>query len=350
MNQICILRLSALGDCCHALSVVQYLRDKFPNSKVVWIIGKTEHQLFKGISEVDFVVIDKSKLFRSLCDCFFELRKFRFDVLLNMHASATANLISLSVRAKRKIGFDKERARDGQKWFCTESIRAIPNQHVAEGMMGFITQLNAETTSPKWQPLNLEPEEEQIRDHIDSERLTCLISPCSSQRYGDKYNRSWPSTNFIEIIRYLSEQKGVQTIITGGTSPIEKQYVDHFKSQELGKNVVNLMGRTTIRQMASLIKMSDFVISPDSGPAHIATIMNKPVIGLYAMSNPDRTGPYKSKELLVNRYPEALSKFLGKSVVDVKWGQKVKTPKAMALIQPADVMKKIDKLLATLVS
>ena len=66
------------------------------------------------------------------------------------------------------------------------------------------------------------------------------------------------------------------------------------------------------------------------------------------MSNPDRTGPYKSKELLVNRYPEALSKFLGKSVVDVKWGQKVKTPEAMSLIQPADVIKKIDKLLVML--
>ena len=348
MNQICILRLSALGDCCHALSVAQRLKDEFPNSKIVWIIGKTEHQLFKEIDEVEFVVIDKSKLFRSLWNCFVELRKFRFDVLLNLHASATANLISLCVRAKRKIGFDRERARDGQNWFCSESIKAIPNQHVAEGMMGFIAQLNIQATSPKWRPLALEPEEDQVRAHIDTERLTCLISPCSSQRYGDKYNRSWSSTNFIEIMRYLSKEKGVQTIITGGTSAIEMQYLDHFKSQDLGKNVVNLMGETTIRQMASLIKMSDFVISPDSGPAHIATIMNTPVIGLYAMGNPDRTGPYKSKELLVNRYPEALSKFLGKSVADVKWGQKVKTPEAMGLIQPADVMRKIDKLLVRL--
>ena len=348
MNQICVLRLSALGDCCHALSVVQHLRDEFPHSKVVWIIGKTEYQLFKGMNEVEFVVIDKSALLRSFWNCFIELPKFRFDVLLNLHASATANLISLCVRAKRKIGFDRERARDGQKWFCSESIKAIPNQHVAEGMMGFIAELNIQATSPKWRPLVLEPEEEQVREHIDPERLTCLISPCSSQRYGDKYNRSWSSTNFIEIMRYLSEEKGIQTIITGGTSAIEKQYLDHFKSQDLGKNVVNLMGETTIRQMASLIKMSDFVISPDSGPAHIATIMNKPVIGLYAMSNPDRTGPYKSKELLVNRYPEALSKFRGKSVVDVKWGQKVKTPEAMDLIQPADVIKKIDKLLVML--
>ena len=305
MNQICILRLSALGDCCHALSVAQRLKDEFPRSKIVWIIGKTEHQLFKGINGVEFVVIDKSKLLRSLWNCFIELRKSRFDVLLNLHASATANLISLCVRARRKIGFDRERARDGQRWFCSESIKGISNQHVAEGMMGFIEHLNIESTSPNWRPLTLEPEEDQVMEHIDTERLTCVISPCSSQRYGDKYNRSWSSTNFIEITKYLSDEKGIQTIITGGTSDIERQYFDIFKSQNFGKNVINLMGKTTIRQMASLIKMSDFVISPDSGPAHIATIMNKPVIGLYAMSNPDRTGPYKSKELLVNRYPEA---------------------------------------------
>ena len=127
MKQICILRLSALGDCCHALSVAQSLKDEFPNSKLVCIISKTEHQVFKGMSEIEFVVIDKSKLFYSLWNCFIRLRKFRFDVLLNLHASAAANLISLSVRAKRKIGFDKERARDGQNWFCSESIKAIPN-------------------------------------------------------------------------------------------------------------------------------------------------------------------------------------------------------------------------------
>ena len=149
-------------------------------------------------------------------------------------------------------------------------------------------------------------------------------------------------------MRYLSEEKGVQTIITGGTSEIEKQYRKTFNSHGLGENVVNLIGETTIREMASLIKMSDFIISPDSGPAHIATIMGKPVIGLYAMNNPDRTGPYQSMELVVNRYPEALSKFLEKSVTEVKWGQKVKSPEAMELVLPTDVIEKIDKLMVRL--
>ena len=134
------------------------------------------------------------------------LRKFRFDVLLNLHASAAANLISLSVRAKRKIGFDKERARDGQNWFCSESIKAIPNQHVAEGMMGFITQLNIQATSPKWRPLALEPEEDQVRAHIDTERLTCLISPCRQSEAlpgcQDPVCRRWPD----DMGRHLDER------------------------------------------------------------------------------------------------------------------------------------------------
>ena len=100
--------------------------------------------------------------------------------------------------------------------------------------------------------------------------------------------------------------------------------------------------------MAALIKISDFIISPDSGPAHIATIMGKPVIGLYAMSNPDRTGPYQSKDFIVDRYSEALFKFVKKSVAEVKWGQKVKSPEAMELIQPTDVIEKIDKLIEVL--
>ena len=337
-----------MGDCCHALSVVQRLKNEFPESQITWIIGKTEHQLFEGMSGIEFIVIDKSKLLGSLLKCFLKLRKRRFDVLLNLHASASANLASLCVRAKRKIGFDKKRARDGQKWFCNESIQAISNQHAAEGMMGFIKHLNIQDPLPRWQPLAIYPEENQMKRYIDEEKRTCLISPCSSQRYGDKYNRSWSQENFIEVIKYLSEKKGVQIIITGGTSKIEKQYRKTFNSQDFGENVVNLIGETTIREMASLIKMSDFIISPDSGPAHIATIMGKPVIGLYAMNNPDRTGPYQSRELVVNRYPEALSKFLEKSVTEVKWGQKVKSPEAMELVLPTDVIEKIDKLMVRL--
>ena len=65
---------------------------------------------------------------------------------------------------------------------------------------------------------------------------------------------------------------------------------------------------------AALIAAADLVICPDSGPAHMATALGTPVVGLYATSNPDRTGPYNSRKYTINRYPDAIRAYLGKSV------------------------------------
>ena len=343
LNQICLIRLSALGDCCHALAVVENIQRSSPKTKITWVIGKTEHQLFKDIKGVEFIVADKKKLFESFFKIKKELRGRYFDVLLNMHASMSANLISLAIKAKKKVGFDKDRARDLQNLFCNEYIQPIKNQHVVDGMLEFTKYLNLDSTA-KWTPLILEPEEGFARGYIHSNKVTCLISPCSSQRYGDQYNRSWSINNFAKLIKYLISLENLQVIMTGGNSPPEQLY-----SKELddlfGNSILNLIGKTSIREMAALIKHSDFIISPDSGPAHIATIMGKPVIGLYAMSNPKRSGPYNSDEWLINKYDQALKVFMDKSPTEVKFGQKIKQPEAMDLIETRDVIEKVERLI-----
>jgi len=270
----------------------------------------------------------------------------KFDVLLNMHASMSANLISTMISSERKIGFDKERSRDKQHLFCNEYIPAKKNQHVADGMVDFVNHLTNDSGPPLWKPLNLNPEEDEIKKYINENKVTCLISPCSSQRYGKKYNRSWPIENFIEVIEYLLGQKNIQVIITGGLSETEVEYSKKIDSEDFNEDFVNLIGKTSIRGMAAIIKHSQFVISPDSGPAHIGTVMNKPVIGLYAMSNLNRSGPYYSGKWTINKYPEALEIFEGKNIESSKWGQKVKDPKAMQLIKVNDVISKIDEVIS----
>jgi len=345
-NHICILRLSALGDCCHALGAINHLKKAMPNSKITWVIGKSEYQLFKDIEDIDFHVVDKTNLMRAMLETRRALRGRIFDVLLNMHASMSANLISMMISSQRKIGFDKERSRDKQHLFCNEFIPAKKNQHVADGMADFVNHLTNDNSPPLWEPLNLNPEEDEIKKYIDEDKVTCLISPCSSQRYGKKYNRSWPIENFIEVIEYLLGQKNIQVIVTGGLSETEIEYSKKINSEDFNEDFVNLIGKTSIRGMAAIIKHSQFVISPDSGPAHIGTVMNKPVIGLYAMSNLNRSGPYYSGKWTINKYPEALETFEGKNIESSKWGQKVKNPEAMQLIKVNDVISKIDEVIS----
>ena len=344
IDHICLLRLSALGDCCHALAVIQNIREKSPHSKITWVIGKTEHQLFRDLEEIEFIVVDKNNLFSSFLKIRKEFRKKQFDVLLNMHASMSANLISLAINAKKKVGYDQNRARDLQNWFCNESISSIKNQHVANGMLEFSNHINVQCEEPRWKALTLTPEEDFAIKLIDHNKYTCVISPCSSQPYDDKYFRSWSINNYIELIRYLINRNDLQVILTGGISPTEKSYSEQLNTA-FDDRILNLIGKTSIREMAALIKHSDMLISPDSGPAHIGTIMGTPVIGLYAMTNPQRSGPYNSTKWIVNKYPEALKKYLDQLPEEVKWGQKIPEPDAMNLITSNDVITKIKQLI-----
>ena len=133
---------------------------------------------------------------------------------------------------------------------------------------------------------------------------------------------------------------------TGGLSHTEIKFSKRIEIEDFNNGFVNLIGKTSIREMAAIIKHSEFIISPDSGPAHIGTVMHKPVIGLHAMTNPNRSGAYNSKHWIVNEYPQAIQKFNTKKDRIAKWGEKVKDPKAMQLIKVNDVISKIDEVIS----
>ena len=78
-NQICILRLSALGDCCHALGAINRLKKEMPASEITWVVGKNEYELFKGIDGIEFLIIDKSSLLKAMLKIRQDLRGRRFD-------------------------------------------------------------------------------------------------------------------------------------------------------------------------------------------------------------------------------------------------------------------------------
>lgn len=88
---------------------------------------------------------------------------------------------------------------------------------------------------------------------------------------------------------------------------------------------------------------ADLVVAPDTGPAHIASAVGTDVLGLFAASNPNRSGPYNSLKWCVNRYPEALAKFTGKSVDKARWGAKAEFEGAMELVTVEDVTAMLDQ-------
>lgn len=339
---LCAVRLSAIGDTCHTLPVLRTLAAAWPETAITWIIGRTEASLMADIPGFEFIIFDKSAGLAAYRDLRRRLTGRRFDALLMMHASLRANAVSRLVPARRRIGFDRERARDFQWLVSGERIPHRPRQHVMDGLFGFAEYLGVTERRLAWDIPLSDDDRRYAAARLPGDRPWLLLSPCSSQRA--RNYRNWSVANYARIVDYAAERYGAGAVITGGPTPLEREYGEAIVAAA-GHPPVNLVGATTLKQLFALIAHAAVVVCPDSGPAHMATAAATPVIGLYATSNPDRTGPYLSRHLVVNAYPEAVRREFGKPVEEIAWGRRVRDPAAMDLIRAEAVEERVDEVL-----
>ncbi|HEX6928111.1 MAG TPA: glycosyltransferase family 9 protein [Gammaproteobacteria bacterium] len=338
---LCVLRLSAIGDVCHTLPVVRTLQDHWPETHITWIIGRLEHTLVGDIPGIEFVVFDKKKGIGAYRDLDAHLRERNFDVLLNMQVALRAGIASLFVKAPVKIGYDRERARDWQWLFTNRRIEARPREHVMDALFGFTDALGVPRSKPRWDiPVGTQDAAFAREIAPDRERVL-VISPCSSQRA--RNFRNWPVDRYIALARHAMTAHGMRVVLTGGPSALERIYGGEIEAAL--PDVTNLVGATSLKQLFAILGRATVLVSPDSGPVHMANAAGTPVIGLYATSNPERTGPYFGREWVVNRYPDAVRKYLGKPVDELRWGQRVRAPGALDLITCEDVIARLDRLI-----
>lgn len=340
-ESLCVLRLSAVGDVCHTVAAVRALQQRFPTTRLTWIVGRLEHTLIGDLPGVEFIIYDKRGGFKAWRALRTSLADRRFDVLLQMQAALRASLVALAIPARIRLGFDHARAKDGQWLFTDAQIPARPREHALEALLGFAAALGAPCVTPRWDIPIPATAQQFAREHVPSGPYL-VISPCSSQRANNF--RNWRAERYAAVIDHAAA-RGLATVLTGGPTPLERVYGAAISAGARAP-VVDLIGRTDLKQLLAVLAGARAVVCPDSGPAHMADAVGTPVVGLYATSNPDRTGPYGSRRWCADRYPDALRRFLGRSVAEVPWGARVRAADAMDLIEIADVTAKLDALLA----
>lgn len=351
IHDVCILRLSALGDVCNLVPSVRALQQAQPDIKITWIIGRAEYNLLAGLEGVTFRIYDKKTGLagmQALRRQLLEERKDRpFEVLLHMQAALRASVLSRFIPAKRRIGFDKARAKDWQGLFVDEHLQPHLNSHVGEGFLDFVRYLDVTPQRRQWSiPLPPEAEKEAAR-WVSGKQPYLLLSPCSSNRARNW--RNWSAEGYAKLIDYAWQTYQLNTLITGGNSPMEQQMVADIQTS-CRTPVINAVGQTSLKALLVLIRDAQLVVAPDSGPIHMAVAMGTPPLGLYVTSNPLRTGPWLEAEQLrdwtVNRYPDAVRQFLRREPNQVGWGQRVRDPAAIDLIQIEDVIGCLDRIMA----
>jgi heptosyltransferase I len=342
LQHVCLLRLSAIGDTCHALAALRAFQSAWPQTRFTWIIGKLEAKLMTAIlPEIEFIIFDKSKTLGELRRLRGTLRARRFDLLLNMQLSLRASLVSSLVSAPIKLGFDRGRARELQWWFTNARIAPATAEHVLDSFMGFARACGIDPAAPHWD-LDLPADAlEYAHGVITDERPTLAVSPCSSHPA-----RNWSPERYAAVADYAANAHHMRVVLVGGRSAIEAQMGLRIAAAAR-QPVVNQIGKDTLPELLGLLSQSTVLLSPDSGPAHMATMVGLPVIGLYAATNPARAGPYYSRQWCVDKYDAAARKYLGKPAAQIPWTTKIERSGVMDLIGVSDVTAKLDAVMAT---
>jgi heptosyltransferase I len=339
-ERVCVLRLSALGDVCHALPVVRTLQDAWPQARITWILGSLEHRLLGHLPDLEFVVFDKKAGVSGYRDLHRRLADRDFDVLLHMQLALRASLAAAVVPARAKLGFDRARARELQWLFTTDRIAPRSREHVLDSLFGFAEALGLRERSMRWDIPLPSAAIEYARRAIGEGQPTLVLSPCSSHAL-----RNWSAERYAAVADHAAARHGLHVLLCGGRSSLEREYGARIE-RLMRQPCVNLVGKDTLLELLATLQRATVLLTPDSGPAHMATTVGTPVIGLYAATNPARSGPYYSRGWCVDRYEAAAQSFLGRSSADLPWTAKIERPGVMDLVTVDAVVERLDALMA----
>ena len=334
------MRLSAIGDVCHAAALVHRIKTHWPDAELTWVIGKIEYQLMKTIPDVRFVVFDKKQGKKAVADLKQAVKGEKFDALLMMQVAMRANLASRVINAKQRIGFDWSRSKELHWLFANKRVKAHKHAHVLDGFMDFGDTLGLPgEPQPQWDIPVPDSSVRYASELAEELGRYAVISPAAS-----KEERNWLPERYAQAADHL-KSKGLEVVLCGGPGSLDRKLADEIKSHTnaVSKDIV---GSTSLHDMLMVLKQAELVIAPDTGPAHMATTVGTPVIGLYAHSNPRRTGPYNSLQYVVSVYDECIREQKGKSWQQLPWGTRAKGKSLMSRIESQAVINRIDQLLS----
>ncbi|MEW9624845.1 glycosyltransferase family 9 protein [Rhodanobacter geophilus] len=332
---LCLLRTSAIGDVTHVVPLLRTLQAAWPQTRLTWVVGKLERRLVGDLPGVDFVTFDKAAGWSGMREVWAALRGRRFDALLQMQVALRSNLLSLGIQAERRIGYDAARAKDLHGLVVNERIPARTGEHVLDAIGSFCEPLGLKQTQVRWDIPVPDEAHAWAAEQLPGGAPALLVSPSSSHAL-----RNWRPERYAAVMDHAAA-RGWRVALVGGPSPAERAMADSVRAA-CKSAPLDLTGKDTLKKLLALLGRAQLLLTPDSGPMHMANAVGTKVLGLHAASNPDRSGPWSDRRWCVDKYDAAARKYLHKPASEIAWGSKIEYPGVMDLVGVDDVVERFE--------
>jgi heptosyltransferase I len=298
LRRVCIVMMSAVGDAVHVLPVINALKQHSPAVHITWVLQPGPATLVRGHRSVDeILVFDRSKGVGAFADIRRALASREFDLVIDLQVYFKAGVVTQFTRARVKLGFDRGRARDFNWLFTTHRIPPHAQQHVQDQYFEFLTALNVPHEPIEWDLGPWTNERAWQRDFFSRfDRPIASIVVATS-----KPQKDWLPERWAEVVDALWHDFELQPVLVGGHSAREAHAEQVILNR--ARNRPHSALGSGLRNLVGILEGSALVLTPDTGPLHMAVALDRPVVSLLGYTNPKRTGPYrKFHDLIIDAY------------------------------------------------
>jgi heptosyltransferase II len=296
VRQVLVRAPNWLGDAVMSLPVLAGLRRLFPLADITVLAVGRVAPLFAAQPEVTETISYPAG--QGKWQVLWNLRG-RFDVALALPNSMESALELWLVGVPSRVGYNT----DARRLFLKEAVSGVQQLDGLHTVFYFLGLLKALGGVATFTPptLYLTPEEAgQGARFLEEYRLPGRgpwvgLSPGAA--YGPA--KRWPADRFAALGRQLQQDLEARLVLLGGQA--ERGVAEEVK-EELPHPVVDLVGRTELREALGILSRLQLLVTNDSGLMHAAAALGVPVVALFGSTDPGATGPFTDRATVI-RHP-----------------------------------------------
>jgi len=279
---ILIIKLGSLGDVINTLPLGINLK-RYLHADVYWVVEPLSYPIVAEHSYVDHAILfDRYNWAEALPGLIRQLRCRNFDVVLDLQRIIKSALFCQVSKAKRRIGFDKNRCKELSHLFPFERIpESDPNTHMVFQYLEFGKYLGITDQDIRWDI----PVKGITPYNLPDDYVVLNLG-------ATKEANRWNAKGFADLAKSIRQRFQMVSVLTGASEdiPMAKEILTMADSE-----VVTLVGKTSVLELKEVLAGSKVVVSCDTGPMHLASAIGKNVVALFGPSDPKRTGPFKGQ-------------------------------------------------------
>ncbi len=297
-RSVLIVKLGSIGDVVNSLPLANALKDSRPDLRLGWLVEPKSLPVIEDHDAVDEVIVFRRELGLSgVGRALREIRLFRPDLVVDLQRILRSGFFTFFSGCRYRLGFNRGRCKEMSWLFYNRRIPAADSgEHMVTQYLEFASYLGLPETEAVFKlPIG----------ESERARATRLLPPaalkgeiiCLNLGATKPANR-WPDGHWARLADLLASRDDTTVVLTGGEGDVAaaRSVLAESRSAEA---LVDLAGRTTLKELGGLYDLAAAVVSSDSGPMHIASALGTRTIGLFGPSSPRRTGPWNHLQLVV---------------------------------------------------